>query len=143
VTVLLLKVLECGSARGDLGSKTAVMPRQPKAPNAKVPPRYLPSVVRSGLRPIRLCSPPPARRNVRTSSMMNTALIWESKVSSVRVLRVDLLIPCEIMLTTMSSNWKAVDSQSMLLKVTFELTILLYQESMRSLRFCRMPLAST
>lgn len=54
------------------GEKTLITSaRPPNAPKLKPPPRYLPSVVRSGAMPSSPCRPAGPRRDVMTSSKMS------------------------------------------------------------------------
>ena len=55
------------------GSKAAITSaRPPNAPNVIPPARYLPSVVRSGITPVRACTPPALIRDVITSSKISS-----------------------------------------------------------------------
>ncbi|KAF4510625.1 hypothetical protein G6O67_002501 [Ophiocordyceps sinensis] len=83
-SVLLLKVPECARPPGARRASNAAMmsARPPKAPKATPPPSHLPSVLRSGLRPSTLASPPAESRDVATSSRMKSTPAYALPVSA-------------------------------------------------------------
>ena len=83
VSTLLLKVPACCRAPLARGSKRCSRSaRPPKAPKDSPPPKYLPSVVRSGLSPSSACRPPKDRRDVITSSRISSAPVSSASARS-------------------------------------------------------------